>query len=258
MKHLKLTLADVVIDIDKLTFPPLIVGEYREGPRCYPTIVPAERVEELHGTGTGFDVRSLAATYVWRGESEPSAKVLAEVEEFNADPVRGWATLIREEAERNVEHWLEHLHEAQDNIATHQAVAAGAEALLAAREDRAPVVGDVWKLSGEPGAKVVIAEIFDDFVLGIPVTTSTASATEVKAALNGKPITLWPQVETGLSRNQLALWKGHALTEDEVRQVRRWSAGQEGVGVVNTGVGSVDLAELEALCAEYQRRCLTE
>lgn len=83
------------IDFDKLTFPPLVVGEYTEGPRSYPAVVPAWRDPELHGTGEGFDLRAMAVSYLWRGTDAPSDDVLAEVESFNADPRRGWALLIR-------------------------------------------------------------------------------------------------------------------------------------------------------------------
>lgn len=255
MTHLKLTLSDEDIDFGKLTFPPLVVGEYHEGPRNYPAVLPAERVVELHGTGVGFDVKSLAVTYLWRGKSEPSPAVLAEVEQFNADPVRGWATLIREEAERNGEHWREHLREAQDYVATAEKITAAADALLAVHEDRTPEVGDAWALYGEPESTIVLAEVFDGFVLGIPLTTGTASATEIRSALRGKPVTLWPQVETGLNRGQLRRWLGAVLTADEVREARRWAADRGDLAALTAGDGDVDRAELEALCDEYQRRC---
>jgi len=133
MMHLKLAISDEPIDFNKLTFPTLVVGEYHEGPRSYPAVIPAERVVELHGTGEGFEVKSLVVSYLWRGTSEPSADVLAEIDTFNADPVRGWAALIRERAEGNAEHWREHLREAQEYVANAESIVAAASALL---EDR--------------------------------------------------------------------------------------------------------------------------
>ena len=131
MTHLSLALHLEPIDFDKLTFPPLVVGEYTEGPRSYPAVVPAWRDPELHGTGEGFDLRALVVNYLWRGTEAPSDDVLAEVEAFNADPRRGWALLIRAAAAPEVDYWNGEVKRAKEYAKAAMLAVEAAEDLLA-------------------------------------------------------------------------------------------------------------------------------
>lgn len=134
MKHLKVSLPLGGIDADKLTFPRLIIGECVEGLNRYPAVIPAERVTELFGTGQAHDYRS-HAVFVWRERNVPSAEVYAEIEAFNADPVRGWATLIRDAALAEVEHWTRVAKEAKAYAKAAAIAAEGAAELLAGPDE---------------------------------------------------------------------------------------------------------------------------
>lgn len=124
----------------------------------------------------------------------------------------------------------------------------------------APTPGDAWTLSwdGTHEGIVVIAQVRDDFILGIPVTDGTASATEVTANLNGAPVVLWPQAETGLGTFLLHQRLGTVLAPDQLRELRLWAADRGELHTLDAGDGPVAADTLQQLLRDYQRRCFIE
>lgn len=124
----------------------------------------------------------------------------------------------------------------------------------------APAVGDAWALSwdGEHEGVIVIAQVHDDFVLGIPVTLGDASETEIPALLGDSTVALWPQAETGLGNFLLHRRLGTIFSTEEVREMRRWAADRGDLATVSSGSGAVNIEELKQLLLDYQRRCFIE
>ncbi|MFF7291667.1 hypothetical protein ACFY9N_03955 [Microbacterium sp. NPDC008134] len=124
----------------------------------------------------------------------------------------------------------------------------------------APAPGDAWALSwdGVHEGVVVIAQVHDDFILGIPVTTDTATSTEVTVELGTTNVALWPQAETGLGSFLLHRRLGNVLDDAQVREVRLWAAERANLSTLISGSGSANANSLTELLDEYRRRCFIE
>lgn len=129
MTHLTLNLPTEPIDFDTLTFPKITTAMVLVGPFHY-LVVPTEREDQLHGAGEGFTWEEMAAYSLWRSETAPAAEVLAEVAEFNADPRRGWANLIREAAVTALERRNREVQEAKARATAALLLIEGADDIL--------------------------------------------------------------------------------------------------------------------------------
>lgn len=127
-------------------------------------------------------------------------------------------------------------------------------------EPATPVPGDAWALSwdGAHEGVVVIAQVHDDFVLGIPLTHGEASSTEIPAVLGEVAVTLWPQAETGLGTFLLHRRLGRVLGDAQLREMRRWAAGRGELETLVPGSGAANEDDLMRLLQDYQRRCFIE
>ena len=124
-----------------------------------------------------------------------------------------------------------------------------------------PAVGDVWTLGWDShfeGA-VVITGVYDNHVLGMPVTNNEASATEIAVRLGDEPLCVWPQAETGLGTFLLheRLREG-LLTGTQTVEVRRWEAQVGDLDTLTAGTGEMQVETLHELLEEYQRLCFVE
>lgn len=124
-------------------------------------------------------------------------------------------------------------------------------------EASAPVVGELWTLSWNMRFEgvVLIAAVFDDYVLGMPVTNDAASQAEVVIA---EGLAVWPQAETGLGTFLLHRPLDTALTAEQVGELRRWNAGLGELTSLRAGDGSHDEATFDGLLAAMQDRCFIQ
>ncbi|MFJ2543055.1 hypothetical protein [Microbacterium sp. NPDC087589] len=124
----------------------------------------------------------------------------------------------------------------------------------------APAPGDAWTLSwdGIHEGVVVIAQVHDDFILGIPVTAGRAGATEVGVTLGQASVVLWPQAETGLGRFLLHEKLANVLDDEQLQEIRRWAADRGVLTTLAAGSGPADADALTQLLDDYRRRCFIE
>lgn len=90
-------------------------------------------------------------------------------------------------------------------------------------------VGDLWLLSWESDylALVVVTKVFDDYVLGYPVTMPNYPSFSPAVVQNDNklevPLAIWPVAETGLGKHLFNRSLGHLLSERTVDLLRRYS-----------------------------------
>ena len=90
-------------------------------------------------------------------------------------------------------------------------------------------VGDLWLLSWGPDALalVVITRVFDDYVLGYPVTMPNYPSFSPAVVQNDNklevPLTIWTLAETGLGKHLFSINLGPLLSERTVDLLRRYA-----------------------------------
>jgi hypothetical protein len=123
-----------------------------------------------------------------------------------------------------------------------------------------PEVGELWTLAwdGRYEGAAVIADVFADHVLALPVTDDRASGREIELPIAGTNLALWPQAETGLGMFLLHARVASPLSVEQTLEIRRWEAQRGDLSSVSAGTASSDRDRLDALLTQFQRLCFIE
>jgi hypothetical protein len=107
-----------------------------------------------------------------------------------------------------------------------------------------PQKGELWTLSwnSEFEGMVVIAAVYKDHILGLPVTAGHASREEalIEASAFGTELAVWPEAETGLGMVLLDRNLGRAFDDDAVLDLRKWGRSLAKSETILVGSGDRD------------------
>lgn len=123
-----------------------------------------------------------------------------------------------------------------------------------------PAVGDLWTLvwEGRHVGVVLITRVLADHIVGMPVTDSPPTATELPVHWSGTTLAVWPQAETGLGLFLLHRKLGSPFTPEQVLEARRWNYRGEALQTLSPGTGDTNADNLESIVGDFGRLCFIE
>lgn len=120
--------------------------------------------------------------------------------------------------------------------------------------------GDVWSLAwdGRHEGTVIISRVFDDHIMGIPLTEDDPRESELAVTVGSTVVAAWVRAETGLGGFLLHRRLGRALTADQISEARRWAAGRGELTTLLAGSGERGAESLLEVLDAFRRRCFIE